>query len=99
MALHPKMSLLRVVDDYSTMVRIIRNLLRQLGFSDIDDAPDGTTALEKMTNKRYGLVDSDWNMEQMSGFELLRRVRASPEIEMTPLVVVVGDGGSPRPRT
>ncbi len=90
MALDPKMSVL-VVDDYSTMVRIIRNLLRQLGFSDIDDAPDGTTALEKMTNKRYGLVISDWNMEQMSGFELLRRVRASPEIEMTPFIMVTAE--------
>ena len=90
MALDPKMSVL-VVDDYSTMVRIIRNLLRQLGFSDIDDAPDGTTALEKMTNKRYGLVISDWNMEQMSGFELLRRVRANPEIEMTPFIMVTAE--------
>ena len=90
MALDPKMSVL-VVDDYSTMVRIIRNLLRQLGFSDIDDAPDGTTALEKMTNKRYGLVISDWNMEQMSGFELLRRVRASPEIEMIPFIMVTAE--------
>ena len=90
MALDPKLPVL-VVDDYSTMVRIIRNLLRQLGFADIDDAPDGATALEKMTNRRYGLVISDWNMEPMSGFELLRRVRANPEIEMTPFIMVTAE--------
>ena len=72
MALDPKMPVL-VVDDYSTMVRIIRNLLRQLGFADIDDASDGAAALEKMNNKRYGLVISDWNMEPMTGFDLLQQ--------------------------
>src|SRR3954469_21687340 len=54
-----------VVDDYNTMIRIIPNLLKQLGFDDIDDATDGTAALAKMHNKRYGLVISDWNMEPM----------------------------------
>jgi two-component system chemotaxis response regulator CheY len=52
-----------VVDDYNTMIRIIRNLLKQLGFEDIDDANDGTAALSKLRGKRYGLVISDWNME------------------------------------
>ena len=66
MALDPSMPVL-VVDDYSTMVRIIRNLLHQLGFSDVDDANDGAAALAKMRAKRYGLVISDWNMEPMSG--------------------------------
>jgi two-component system chemotaxis response regulator CheY len=78
MALDPNMSVL-VVDDYSTMIRIIRNLLRQLGFVDIDDAADGAAALEKMNMKRYGLVISDWNMEPMTGFDLLRHVRATAE--------------------
>ena len=90
MALDPKMPVL-VVDDYSTMVRIIRNLLRQLGFQDIDDAPDGASALEKMTSRRYGLVISDWNMEPMTGFDLLRRVRANPEIETTPFIMVTAE--------
>ena len=63
MALDPSMPVL-VVDDYSTMVRIIRNLLRQVGFSDVDDANDGAAALAKMRAKRYGLVISDWNMER-----------------------------------
>ncbi|HEX4408712.1 MAG TPA: response regulator [Xanthobacteraceae bacterium] len=90
MALDPKMPVL-VVDDYSTMVRIIRNLLRQLGFEDIDDATDGSTALEKMNNKRYGLVISDWNMEPMTGFDLLQKVRATPDIETTPFIMVTAE--------
>src|ERR1700759_3983963 len=60
-----------VVDDYSTMIRIIRNLLKQLGFDDIDDASDGSAALNKMRGKKYGLVISDWNMEPMTGYDLL----------------------------
>src|SRR5204862_6550606 len=52
-----------VVDDYNTMIRIIRNLLKQLGFEDVDDASDGSAALSKLREKRYGLVISDWNME------------------------------------
>ncbi len=90
MALDPKMPVL-VVDDYSTMVRIIRNLLRQLGFEDIDDASDGSVALEKMGCKRYGLVISDWNMEPMTGYDLLRRVRADPQIETTPFIMVTAE--------
>ncbi len=75
MALDLSMPIL-VVDDYQTMVRIIRNLLKQLGFEDVDDACDGTTALAKLKQKKYGLVISDWNMEPMTGYELLREVRA-----------------------
>ena len=80
MALDPSMPVL-VVDDYSTMVRIIRNLLRQLGFADVDDANDGAAALAKMHAKRYGLVISDWNMEPMTGYDLLRQVRADPGLQ------------------
>jgi two-component system chemotaxis response regulator CheY len=90
MSLDPKMPVL-VVDDYSTMVRIIRNLLRQLGFEDIDDASDGTAALEKMGSKRYGLVISDWNMEPMTGYDLLQKVRATPDIEKTPFIMVTAE--------
>ncbi len=90
MALDPSMPVL-VVDDYSTMVRIIRNLLRQLGFGDIDDAPDGAAALAKMHAKRYGLVISDWNMEPMTGFDLLRQVRGDPELENTPFIMVTAE--------
>jgi two-component system chemotaxis response regulator CheY len=90
MPFDPKMPVL-VVDDYGTMVRIIRNLLRQLGFTDIDDASDGASALEKMTMRRYGLVISDWNMEPMTGYDLLRRVRANPAIETTPFIMVTAE--------
>jgi two-component system, chemotaxis family, chemotaxis protein CheY len=90
MALDPSMPVL-VVDDYSTMVRIIRNLLRQLGFADVDEARDGAAALAKMRIKRYGLVISDWNMEPMTGFELLREVRADPQLEQTRFIMVTAE--------
>jgi two-component system chemotaxis response regulator CheY len=90
MALDPTMPVL-VVDDYTTMVRIIRNLLGQLGFADVDDARDGATALAKMQTKRYGLVISDWNMEPMTGFDLLREVRAHPEFGGTPFIMVTAE--------
>jgi two-component system, chemotaxis family, chemotaxis protein CheY len=90
MAIDPSMSVL-VVDDYSTMVRIIRNLLKQIGFADVDDANDGTAALAKMRAKRYGLVISDWNMEPMTGFDLLRQVRADPDLGETPFIMVTAE--------
>jgi two-component system chemotaxis response regulator CheY len=65
--------------------------LRQLGFADIDDAPDGAAALAKMHSKRYGLVISDWNMEPMTGFELLREMRADPELGETPFIMVTAE--------
>ena len=80
-----------VVDDYNTMIRIIRNLLRQLGFVDIDDAPDGSVALSKMQHKKYALVISDWNMEPMTGFELLRQVRSNPALNSTPFIMVTAE--------
>ena len=80
-----------VVDDYSTMIRIIRNLLRQLGFENVDDASDGTLALDKMREKRYGLVISDWNMEPMTGYELLKQVRADPKLAPVPFIMVTAE--------
>jgi two-component system chemotaxis response regulator CheY len=80
-----------VVDDYNTMIRIIRNLLRQLGFEDVDDASDGSAALNKMRGKRYGLVISDWNMEPMTGYELLKEVRADPGLTRTPFIMVTAE--------
>ena len=80
-----------VVDDYNTMIRIIRNLLRQLGFEDIDDASDGTGALAKLKQKKYGLVISDWNMEPMTGYELLREVRADDRLSRTPFIMVTAE--------
>ena len=80
-----------VVDDYSTMVRIIRNLLAQIGFADVDDAKDGASALEKMRIKRYGLVISDWNMEPMTGYDLLKEVRADPGLGHVPFIMVTAE--------
>ena len=80
-----------VVDDYKTMIRIIRNLLKQLGFSDIDDAADGKEALEKMQQKQYGLVISDWNMEPMTGYELLKEVRSDENLMKTPFIMVTAE--------
>jgi two-component system chemotaxis response regulator CheY len=80
-----------VVDDYNTMIRIIRNLLKQLGFQDIDDAADGSAALAKMREKRYGLVISDWNMEPMTGYELLKEVRSDPGLSKTPFIMVTAE--------
>jgi two-component system chemotaxis response regulator CheY len=80
-----------IVDDYNTMVRIIRNLLRQLGFEHIDDASDGSSALAKMEQRKYGLVISDWNMEPMTGYDLLQQVRAHAELSKTPFIMVTAE--------
>jgi two-component system chemotaxis response regulator CheY len=80
-----------VVDDYQTMIRIIRNLLKQLGFDDVDDALDGTQAIEKMRKRKYGLVISDWNMEPMTGYELLKAVRSDDQLKNTPFIMVTAE--------
>ncbi|HEY8264131.1 MAG TPA: response regulator [Methyloceanibacter sp.] len=80
-----------VVDDYKTMIRIIRNLLKQLGFVNVDEAGDGSAALNMMRQKNYGLVISDWNMEPMTGFELLREVRADDALSRTPFIMVTAE--------
>ncbi|MGB6907226.1 MAG: response regulator, partial [Methyloceanibacter sp.] len=80
-----------VVDDYTPMIRIIGNLLRQLGFANIDEAGDGSAALEKMRRKHYGLVISDWSIEPMTGYELLREVRADDELSLTPFIMVTAE--------
>lgn len=93
MALDLSMPIL-VVDDYKTMVRIIRNLLKQLGFQDIDDAADGSEALNKLGERKYGLVISDWNMEPMTGYELLKQVRETPALEAIPFIMVTAEAKS-----
>lgn len=80
-----------VVDDYNTMRRIIRNLLNQLGYTDVDEAEDGTSALAKMRAAPYGLVISDWNMEPMTGYELLKQVRADDKLKATPFIMVTAE--------
>ena len=90
MRLEPGMPIL-VVDDYHPMIRIIRNLLKQLGFEDVDDALDGTQAMGKLRQRKYGLVISDWNMEPMTGYELLKAVRADDELRDTPFIMVTAE--------
>ncbi len=80
-----------VVDDYQTMIRIIRNLLKQIGFTQIDDASDGAQALKRLRERQYGLIISDWNMQPMTGFELLKEVRAHPQIAATPFIMITAE--------
>jgi two-component system chemotaxis response regulator CheY len=93
MAVSTSMPIL-IVDDYNTMIRILRNLLRQLGFSNIDEASDGRTALSKLRSKDYALVISDCGMAPMSGLELLQRMRADERTATTPFVMVANDNDS-----
>ena len=83
-----------IVDDYKTMLRIIRNLLKQLGFNNVDEATDGGAALQKMRDKDYGLVISDWNMEPMSGLQLLKEVRADTRMKDTPFIMITAESKS-----
>lgn len=80
-----------IVDDYTTMLRIIRNLLKQLGFENVDEATDGTAAFQKIRERPYGLVISDWNMEPMTGIDLLREVRADEKVKATPFIMVTAE--------
>ncbi len=88
MAVDKNMNIL-VVDDYQTMIRIIRNLLKQLGFNNVDEATDGKAALEKVAAKPYGLIISDWNMEPMTGLDLLKEVRGAGD--KVPFIMVTAE--------
>ena len=90
MVIDPAMPIL-VVDNSATIIRIIRSLLRHIGFIDVDESGDGASALAKMRSKRYGLVISDWNMESMSGYDFLREVRGDPDLKRTPFIIVTGE--------
>jgi two-component system chemotaxis response regulator CheY len=80
-----------IVDDYKTMLRIIRNLLKQLGFNNVDEATDGSMALQKLRDREYGLVISDWNMEPMTGIQLLREVRADARLKAMPFIMITAE--------
>lgn len=80
-----------VVDDYRTMARIIRNLLKTIGFTDIDEAADGSEALGRLAERDYGLIISDWNMLPMTGYEFLQRVRASERYSHIPFLMVTAE--------
>jgi two-component system chemotaxis response regulator CheY len=83
-----------IVDDYKTMLRIIRNLLKQLGFDNVDEATDGSAALQKLRDKDFNLVISDWNMEPMSGLQLLKEVRADTKLKEMPFIMITAESKS-----
>jgi two-component system chemotaxis response regulator CheY len=83
-----------IVDDYKTMLRIVRNLLKQLGFNNVDEATDGSMALQMLRVGSYGLIISDWNMEPMTGLQLLREVRADAKVKDTPFIMVTAESKS-----
>ena len=80
-----------IVDDYKTMLRIIRNLLKQINFNNVDEASDGTEALQKLRTGQFGLVISDWNMEPMTGLQLLQEVRSDVRLKPTPFIMVTAE--------
>ncbi len=90
MAIDMNMNIL-IVDDYKTMLRIIENLLKQLGFKNVFQATDGSMALKMMHEQAYGLVISDWNMEPMTGLQLLKEVRADARLKGTPFIMVTAE--------
>ena len=80
-----------VVDDFKMTIRSVHNLLRQIGFSDLDEAANGAEALGKLRSKSYDLIISDWNMEPMTGIELLRAVRADRTLAQTPFIMITAE--------
>lgn len=94
MAVDKNMKVL-IVDDYKTMLRILRNLLRQLGFNNVEEASDGSAALTQLRdNGPFGLVISDWNMEPMTGLQLLREVRGDDNLKATPFIMITAESKS-----
>ena len=90
MAVDMNMNVL-IVDDYKTMLRIIENLLKQLGFKNVIQATDGSMALKMMHENHIGLVISDWNMEPMTGLQFLKEVRADDKLKATPFIMVTAE--------
>jgi two-component system chemotaxis response regulator CheY len=80
-----------IVDDYKTMLRIIRNLLKQIDFNNVEEACDGTDALVKLRAGNFGLVISDWNMAPMTGLELLQEVRQDPRLKTLPFIMITAE--------
>jgi len=93
MAVDMNMKIL-IVDDYKTMLRILRNLLRQLNFNNIDEATDGAMALQKLREESFGMVISDWNMEPMTGIQLLREVRSDEKLKHLPFIMITAESKS-----
>ena len=90
MAVDTNMNVL-IVDDYATMLRIIKNLLKQLNFNNVDEASNGEQALQMLQLKDYGLIISDWNMQPMTGLELLKEVRKSDKLKAIPFIMITAE--------
>lgn len=86
----PKMKFL-VVDDFSTMRRIVRNLLKELGYTNVDEAEDGVVAMQKLTAGGFDFVVTDWNMPNMTGIELLRAIRANGQLAHLPVLMITAE--------
>lgn len=80
-----------VVDDFSTMRRIVRNLLKEIGYANVEEAEDGAVAIQKLKGGKFQFIVSDINMPNMNGFELLRQVRADPELKEIPVLLVTAE--------
>ena len=81
-----------VVDDFATMRRIVKGVLKQLGFNDIIEAEDGIMAMKELQKEKIGLIVSDWNMPNMTGLHLLKAVRADAKLKDTPFLMVTAEG-------
>lgn len=90
MPINPSAINVLIVDDYKTMLRVIRNLLAQIGFKNVDEATDGQMALDMMKSKNYNLIISDWNMEPMTGLDLLKNVRQNMSSNV-PFIMVTAE--------
>ena len=86
----PKMRFL-VVDDFSTMRRIVKNLLKELGYANVDEAEDGVMALAKLRSEQFDFVVSDWNMPNMDGLTMLQNIRADPALAKLPVLMVTAE--------
>jgi two-component system chemotaxis response regulator CheY len=82
----------KIVDDFATMRKIFRNILKQIGFEDISEAEDGNDALRVLKDEAVGLVITDWNMPNMSGLDLLREIRKNPQTAKLPVLMVTAEG-------
>ena len=80
-----------VVDDFSTMRRIVRNLLKELGFLNVDEAEDGAIALGKLTSEPFDFVVTDWTMPNMDGLTLLQQIRANPQLKHLPVLMITAE--------
>lgn len=87
---NPNMKIL-IVDDFSTMRRIIRNILKQIGFSNVEEAEDGDVALEKLREGSFDFVITDWNMPNMTGLDLLKNIRADEALKDIPVLIVTAE--------